>query len=172
MNMCGVSANPNAYKAALRAGHEIYRRFPQPRGCLDSWSLEDVLGEARVLYLLAVRKWDGRGTLAGWVGYYVRLQLGNRIRKSIRHRDRTHVTTCDPETMSGLFSTRGQSLSDRLRELSDGARDVAGIVSEYVGRSHNGRNQIVKNIKKRLRAVGWGWRKIEDVFAELTEAVA
>jgi hypothetical protein len=164
--MCQVTACPTAFVAARKAGRSVARQFPK----LWGWSAADFVAEARLLYVEAVRRWDGRGSLPRFVYQFVRRRLLNRVRSQCRHNPRL-----DRHTQ--LFDVPVENARDfdaELRGLSEPARQAAGLLFGCLRQdgSPGTRPCVIKaKVRKRLKR-SWGAAKANLAFWELKGLVS
>ncbi len=169
-----VISNPQAYEAARKAANILFRRFPN-LGPL--WRHEDFESHARVLYLKAMSRWDGRGELPRWVYHQVRLELLHFIRVFLRRQTKRKMVHYDPRR--DCRTRPAQDLSAKLSELSDAAQEVATLVFDFVPppRRRYGRDDMYRGrrvagaVRKRLRRLGWDHDRIGEAFQELSEVL-
>jgi DNA-directed RNA polymerase specialized sigma24 family protein len=178
--MCVVSANPKAYNAALNAARSVARWAAMNYPACVLWDEEELRQEARYQYTRAVAQWDGRGELAGWVGYFVRKKLISHVRKELgRH-------LANPPKLwpfrndaldGGKFCRRAKpNLTARVAELSDSARTVAELVFAHVShdmssKARNKGQRVRRSVTRRLRFQGWSAARVDRAFQELSEVV-
>jgi len=171
--VCIVSANPKAYHAALKAGRRAARWVQAHYPGLGLWDGDELQAEARLQYVRAVARWDGRGSLCGWVAFFVHKRLLHKIHGELGGgRAAPRFRTFRTEALDGgrFVRPKGPDLAARVAELSDAARVVAGLVFEQV-RPHGAGKRVRAVVQKKLRQRGWTAAKTARAFQELSEAV-
>lgn len=121
---------------------------------------EELLLEAQVWALDAIRSFNDTGTLEGWVGYKIKTQLTGRVRRRAwcnRFRAPNTVfrpeNQIDPKTEAHAFS-----LCRFLEGLSSDAQRVLRVLLR------TGSKRLTVN--KLLRS-GWFAEGVEDIFSEI-----
>ena len=136
--MCMVTANPKAFNAALKAARRVARWATLNRAGpgLWLWDRDEIQLEARFQYVRAVARWDGRGDLSGWVGYYVYRKLMGKIRAEFGRGRLPHPRSWsfDSSVLDAKhpINPKRPSLTARVAELSDDAQAVASLVFGFV----------------------------------------
>ena len=159
--MCQISACPAAFQAARKAGRSVARQFPN----LWGWSRADFDGEAQSLYVVAVRRWDGRGSLPRYVYQFVRRRLLNRVRSDIRHNPPNVV-----RVRLSLLADRSNTFDRRLGELSPHAQAAAHMLFDCLWRDGRPgvRPAVIKAcVGRTLKVRGWTATKVKAAFGEL-----
>lgn len=172
--MCMVTANPKAFNAALKAARSVARWAALNRLRTGLWDRDEIHLEAKFQYIRAVARWDGRGTLPGWVSYYVYRKLISKVRAEFgRGRTpRPRSWSFDPDVLDARHPGRSSRppLTARVAELSEDAQAVASLVFGFVSRDGTGK-RVRASVTKRLRLRRWRSARIERAFHELSEVV-
>jgi len=137
-------------------------QFSRQRPFLDK---DDVQSEAMIIMYDALNSFDpikGR-TLTSWVAFMVHRELKKRFSNAL-------IEVCyDPNLiMATHHSTpeREYIFRETLQNFSEAGKEVVKMV--FDGKLEaDGKNNVKREIKHRLRNLGYSWCKIQKAFKEL-----
>lgn len=126
--------------------------------------IAEARAEAAYHYTVAVRKWDGRGTLKGYINWYVRKRTMSAVRRAAR---RVAVLTRKLMDLESLPDRRRPGADKLLAELGPDAACVGRTALDMDGPPRKRRTQT-----RTVLAAAWGAGRYARAATELREALA
>jgi hypothetical protein len=140
---------------------------------------EELAAEARLHFVRACGRYDGRVPFDKYLGYFVRKNLLESARKIARRSARLPRAVVVLEDLPGREPPREFSVAGLAEELSQDAKIILALVFDHQTRGDAARRQgglmphnYRKAVQSRLRKLGWAWDRITESFREIREALS